>query len=515
MATASVTLALNQSSFLAGMARAQSSVTALGASVGRIGSQAFVIAGAAALAFGTAAAVGIKKAFDLGGSLADMSAISGRSAKEILLLRRALEDAGISMEKIDRFILTGQDRGQVIARALKNMSSGDWADAAASVGKQADILNENAKTFDRVSDLLGRSGQKLQGFFVGAAGSIGKALLPILEKFDKLDFADQGAKFGQGLLLGAQALAGFFQKPELIFKVATDYFGAAIMGVGNVLISVFKTGIQFFRDGMLATFVSIGSALAATLLESFKEPMARLQAGFEELADRGPNERFLKFNIAANEKIRDAVGFNMSGQLNSAGRGIQAQIDDAKEKLKKAIPFEDRVAAIMKSGGPRLGFGEGQSAADFRSQATKESAVALDALATAVNGFKVEDILGVSEAMKKASMDIADAAKLGRGALPVAGSGGGGRNKGGGGFTFVPAGGGLTGGGATNFLGFDESMFRRNQMASDLGQWNASPQGAGKQPTRGDQLLESLNQKLDTLNITNKAQLQEWKGGTE
>lgn len=131
MATASVTLALNQSTFLAGLARASASVRGLGSSVASIGAKGFAVAGAAVTAFGTATAYGIKKAFDLGGTLADMSAISGRSTREILLLRRALEDAGISMEKIDRFILTGQDRGQVIARALKNLSSGDWKDAAA------------------------------------------------------------------------------------------------------------------------------------------------------------------------------------------------------------------------------------------------------------------------------------------------------------------------------------------------------------------------------------------------
>lgn len=505
MATATITLALNQAAFLAGMARASSAVTGLGNRVGGTVGKAFVVAGTAAIAFGTAAVIGIKKAFDLGGSLADMSAISGRSAKEILLLRRALEDAGVSMEKIDRFILTGQDRGKVIARALENMTSGDWRDAAASVGRQAEILDKNAKTFDRVSDLLNRSGQKLQGFFVGAAGSIGKALLPILEKFDKMDFATQGEKFGAGLLLGVRALVGFFQKPELIFKTSTDFFGAAILGVGNVLISVFKTGIQFFRDGMLQAMTGIGSALAATLLESFKRPMAQLQAGFEELADRGPNERFLKFNIAVNEKIRDAVGFNMSGQLNAAGQSIQRQIDEAREQLKKAIPFDQRVEDIMKRGGPTLGFGEGKTAAEFRKQATEQSGAAIDALSNAASNFKVEDVLGVSEALKKASADISAAAALGKGMLPREMAAGGGNKMTAGGFTFVPATGGI-----------DESLFARNKAASDAdfaSRWGGSSEASGKaKQDRADKLLESLNMKLDKLNLTNEAQLQAWTG---
>lgn len=499
MATASVTLALNQSSFLAGMARAQSSVSALGASVGRIGAAGFAIAGTAAIAFGTAAAYGIKKAFDLGGKLSDVGSISGRSVKEILLMTRALQDAGVSMERIDRFMLTGADRGKVIARALASITSGDWRDAALSVGKQADILDKNAATFDRVSDLLGRSGDKLQGFFVGAAGSIGKALLPILEKFDKIDLASQGEKFGRGLLIGAQALAGFFQKPELLFKSATDYFGAAILGVGNTLIAVFKTGITFFKDGMLQAMTGIGSALAATLLESFKRPLAQLQAGFEELADSGPNERILKFQIASKEKLRDVIGRDMSGGLNPIGQGLQKQIEDQQAQLSKVIPFEDRVKRIMDSGGPRLGFGEGQTADQFRKQAGEQTAAALTALADATGKFKVEDILGASNALKQAQADISEAARLGRNMLPAEMAAQGNKKRSG----IVVAG---TGG------GIDESLFSANAAASNAdfaNRWSNPASTLGdKKTSKNDALLQKLSDQMEKQNqITEEA----WK----
>lgn len=360
MATASVTLALNQSTFLAGMARAQSSVSALGASVGRIGSRGFLIAGTAAVAFGTAAAIGIKKAFDLGGSLADMSAISGRSAKEILLLRRALEDAGISMEKIDRFILTGQDRGQVIARALANMTQGDWRDAAASVGKQADILEKNAKTFDRVSDLLGRSGDKLQGFFVGAAGKIGNALLPLLEKFDKLDFASQGEKFGAGLLMGARALAGFFSKPELLFAATDNYLRAVILGIGNLLVATFKTSLSFLGSGMEAVFEHILS----------------------------PNKGIQGLRKAINSALIKGVGTNMSGELNSIGRDLQRQIDEGDQELSGKQPetLSQRMDRIMKDRGTK---------------------------------FDVPDLFGAGNELSNANAAVSRAAALGRNILPM------------------------------------------------------------------------------------------------
>lgn len=454
------------------MARAQSSVSALGASVGRIGTQAFVVAGAAAVAFGTAAAIGIKKAFDLGGSLADMSAISGRSAKEILLLRRALEDAGVSMEKIDRFILTGQDRGKVIARALENMSSGDWRDAAASVGRQADILDKNAKTFDRVSDLLNRSGQKFQGFFVGAAGSIGKALLPILEKFDKMDFASQGEKFGAALLKGTQALVGVFRQPQLL---------------GNVLVGVFKTAITFFRDGMLQAFVGIGSALAATLLESFQDPIARLQAAFEEVASGDTGKRV---DIGIKTKSADALQ-KVWGEGNPIVKALRKQADQLQKEI--GMSFESRVEAIKKSGGPRLGFDEGQNAAGFRKSAGDQIGTALDAM---------ENI--AKEALAKASANIENAAKVGRNFLPAEMAGGGGNRLNKGGFTFVPSTGGI-----------DDSLFARNKAASDAefaSRWGGGAPAEKGKTDRSDKLLEDLNLKLDTLNLTNKAQLETWTG---
>lgn len=381
MATATVTLGLNSSTFLAGMARARSSVNSLGSSVGSIGSKGFAIAGTAIAAFGTATAIGLKKAFDFGGQLADMSAISGRSTKEILLLKRALNDAGVSMEKIDRFILTGQDRGQVIARALENISSADWADAAQSIGAQADILDRNASTFDRVSDLLGRSGDKLRGFFVGAAGSIGNALLGILEKFDKMDFAAQGAKFGAALLIGARALAGFFAKPELLFKTSGEFLKAGFLAAGNVLIAVFKSAIEFFKNGMFEAIVAIGSALLATLQNTIRTP-------FDTAA--------LDTQIAAKSKVRDAKDAIFPG----LGDGMQGDIDKLTQARQGIIDANNATAEGLKN------------------QAMENASAAMGRLGNIASKFKVEDIFGAGKAFESGKGFGAEAVKAGRNFLP-------------------------------------------------------------------------------------------------
>lgn len=438
MATASVTLALHQSTFLAGIARAQGAVNGLGASVGRIGARGFAIAGAAAVAFGTAAAFGIKKAFDLGGSLADMSAISGRSVKEILLLRRALEDAGVSMEKIDRFILTGQDKGQLIAKALKTISAGDWRDAAQSIGTQADILDKNSKTFDRISDLLGRSGDKLQGFFVGAAGKIAGALLPILERFDKLDFAEQGAKFGIGLLTGAQALVGFFQKPELLFQATFAYFRASILGIGNLLAAVFKTSVTLLQNGVQAVFEAMSS----------------------------PNKSVFNLQIAAKTKVRDLFGKNMSGELNSYGRGLQKDIDILTKQSEQT---------------------QGPSVSERWEQINRERGTKLE----------VSDIFGAGAEMDLAKMNIDAAARLGRNTLPADMFATGSKRRGE--IAIAGMGGGV-----------DISEFARRdaERASDFGSRWSGPKadlGTGK-TSKADVLLQKLSEQMDRQNqITEEA----------
>lgn len=379
MATATVTLALNQSTFLAGIARAQGAVRGLGDSVGSIGSKGFLVAGAAALTFGTATAIGIKKAFDLGGRLSDMSAISGRSAKQILLLTRALSDAGVSMEKIDRYILTGQDRGQVIANALKSITAGDWADAARSIGIQADILDKNSKTFDRISDLLGRSGDKLQGFFVGAASKIGNALLPLLEKFDKMDFATQGEKFGKALLEGGQALAGLFSKPELLFGAFKDGFTAVILGIGNLMIAVFKKALSVLEAGA--------------------------QAAFEFLMSPNTIQGWRK---SINSALIELTGKNMSGGLNSIGRSLQKQIDEGEAGVAGSKPtsFADRMLEISNQ-----------------------------------TPLEVTDVLGAKGALANAQANIAKSAQVGRNVLPMEMAAAG--NKKSGGFTVAGASGGI------------------------------------------------------------------------
>jgi len=223
-----------------------------------------VIAGAITFAAAVAGAVklggALKKAFDAGGALSDLSAQTGIAVKQLVILQQAFKDNGLSADqagstinKLQRSIsdfgagLSTQVRAferlgisfdqldqkspleqfQMVQAAISKMenptqkaatameifgrSGGDmlalFADgnaidnAMVTVGSAADLLDKNATKFDRISDLLGSAGSKLQGFFVGIADVAADKILPALEKFNAIDFAAMGQNFMQNFNL--------------------------------------------------------------------------------------------------------------------------------------------------------------------------------------------------------------------------------------------------------------------------------------------------------------------------
>lgn len=224
------------------------------ASFAKVSAAAFAAAGTAAA---VGLAVGIKNALDLGSHLVDLSAKTGIAADQIMVLQQAAKDAGLDdmtgkINKMQKALVDAIQNGtspaakafdllglsayklikqspvdqiEAIGEALRKIKSPELKtsavrdifgksgtdtlsffsdpkaleDAQKSIGRQAQILKENAKAFDDVSDRLGRAPLKLQGFFVGVT----KGVLPQLEAataaFDQIDLAAQGEKFGDAL----------------------------------------------------------------------------------------------------------------------------------------------------------------------------------------------------------------------------------------------------------------------------------------------------------------------------
>lgn len=349
-----------------------------------------------------AAVLGLKRALNVGGALSDLSAQTGMAVEELVVLQQAFEDNGVSAEKVGALInkmqrtiveatqglttyqrafesvglaaedllqMTPAEQFEQISDALARMEDPTARAAAAlqifgrsggelvtlfrdggamdkarvTIGSQAKVLEENARLFDRVSDLLSSAGKKLQGFFVGAAEKIAPALRSVLEEINKIDLVGMGRKFGRLLLLPIAAFKngrlGELFKSGLRFGIASALdllfrgLRGAVAFLAKALPPIFGalfnklTDPQFWA-GVKDLFVAAGDALAAEIKSAFgKGNQAQADAQF----------------------LRDAAKIGLaSAEMNfrEAGGGV-----DMAKVLGDAL-VDGAVAAAAAAGGP-------------------------------------------------------------------------------------------------------------------------------------------------------------------
>lgn len=287
--------------------------------------KAAAAAGAMAAALGAAAlARGVKNAADMGGKLHELSARTGIAAGELAKLSRAFEDNGLSAEKIgplinklqkgiyefgqgsetarkpfDELGLTFDEIGKLspekqfaliqkkisaiadptkraaLAMQLFGKSGGElltlfgdkdaFKNAGSALGAQIEILNRRAADFDEISDILGRTGTKLQGFFVGVLDAVSDDLLPILREMDAADWAKVGQDFGAALLVAAKAAGKILE--------AFDKISKAIVWAVTALrdIDFWKGAALAFSSMFIKSIANIGDFLTQRLIKSFKD----------------------------------------------------------------------------------------------------------------------------------------------------------------------------------------------------------------------------------------------------
>lgn len=337
------------------------------------------IAGAITFAAAVAGAVklgnALKKAFDAGGALSDLSAQTGIAVKQLAILQQAFEDNGVSADQVGTVVnklqrsisdfgndLSTQVRAferlgisydaiksktplqqfQMVQQALAKMedptaraatameifgrSGGNMlalfqdgnaiSNAMVTVGSAADLLDKNAGKFDRISDLLNSAGSKLQGFFVGVGDVAADKILPVLEKFNAIDFAAMGQNFAQnfnlvklnaiftsGLKLAAEVFQdGLIKAVTAAFVIFEKLFsseGREILG-NSILRSIgIVDANDYFeeqRTGRSSTSVALQGLIEETLQE-LAEQVPQMGTGevskkFRELMD-GVSELFL------------------------------------------------------------------------------------------------------------------------------------------------------------------------------------------------------------------------------
>ncbi len=429
MADVTVTLGAKDTGLQTALKKTQSSVASLKPAMAGIAA-----AGAAAFAALAGAAAGVKAALDMGGLLSDVAGQTGMTAGKVMLLRTAFDQAGIGADQVGPAInkmqkaLAAATSGtgpaaEALAKLglnatdLANMApdqafktlgeaingignpterastameifgksggkmltlfgdSGALATAADTLGGQAAIMDQNASIFDRVSDLINASSNKLQGVFVGMAESIAPAILPLLEQFNAMDFTALGQQIGSAAAMFIQAMTdgsiwsimgdsiriALGNAVNFLFRSLSGVFGAIARLIPEIVqnaVTLFGIVTQpDFWKGMLSALIGAAQAFGAALLgivakalslfskipglgEKLKGPLEavtqagqNLQAGADKNLTSG-GDALAPFFAQARDRMSASLGALASGfQESFAGAGDLVDLSGVQSNL--------------------------------------------------------------------------------------------------------------------------------------------------------------------------------------
>jgi hypothetical protein len=296
----------------------------------RIGARGLMAVGAAGTAAAAGLAVGINKAIQLGARLDHMADATGMAAGELRVLEQAFEDNGVAGDQVGKTVnklqksiteasqglmtyqrafdtlglstenllkMTPEQQFAVVADAISNVDNqavkaatamqifgrqgaqlmgvfenGAIDSARESLGKQTEILNRRAKDFEEAATLLDRAGNKMSGFFVGISDRIIDTILPLLNRMDSMDFAEQGQRFGDGLERGIRAVVGVFQQGTF-----GDIVRHSLILSGKSFINTIARGWAGLVKGITLGLLQTGKGLVKIIAEGFKDAIAGLK----------------------------------------------------------------------------------------------------------------------------------------------------------------------------------------------------------------------------------------------
>ena len=171
---------------------------------------------------------------DLQGMTADQQLMAIGEA--ITKIQNPAQQAAMAMEVF----------GKSGAKLLSVFKAGGMDEIRRMLGGQAQLLLDNAGVFGRASDILGLTGSKVRGFFVGIASEIVPQLMEVLDRSAELDFSKVGKDIGSAVPWWISYFENFGTQGDMIY---------------NTLKLAFASAINFFAEEISVTVAQVGASM--------------------------------------------------------------------------------------------------------------------------------------------------------------------------------------------------------------------------------------------------------------
>ena len=214
--------------------------------------------------------------------------------------------------------------------------SGDIDDVARSLGAMPEVMERNARQFERIDTLMGRIPNKSRQLFAGIGDMLADELLGPLEALNSIDLTAAGQRIGGFLdlalesfrdgtaaqFIGLSIEAGFEIGTEAAQRMIDDALGW--LGEDGEGWKVVLNGVMTF-----------GTKAATSLIDLLETPVVWLSAGFRKIG----SEARVIFEEAVN-----LLGRAFSAVLNAITAGFEKLLNGVIERVNAitaALPFTD------------------------------------------------------------------------------------------------------------------------------------------------------------------------------
>lgn len=214
--------------------------------------------------------------------------------------------------------------------------SGDIEDVTRSLGIMPEVLERNARQFERIDTLMGRIPNRSRQIFTGIGDMLGDELLGPLEALNQMDFTPFGQRIGAFVDLAIES----FRDGTL-----AEFIGLSIevgfeqgMNAGRRILD--ETFSFFGEDSqvwivLLNGAMTFGTKAAGFLLDALQTPITWLSSGFVKVGE----EARVVFQQAGN-----FLSQGFAAVINAITAGFESLLNHVIERVNAitaALPFTD------------------------------------------------------------------------------------------------------------------------------------------------------------------------------